>query len=127
MNKKLWVSIIIFFLIPSLFSEVSLTKYYPKILSLNNDGQNDFLFVKYKNDEGKKIKLKIYDINNVVVYEESITGSQQEWSEGDEYIFKFLLEEKNFAKEKLLPGPYIFVLIADEQQVIGKGVFVVVK
>jgi hypothetical protein len=127
MNKKLWVSIIIFFLIPSLFSEVSLTKYYPKILSLNNDGQNDFLFVRYKNDEGKKIKLKIYDINNVVVCEENITGSQQEWSEGDEYIFKCLLEEKNFAKEKLLPGPYIFVLTADEQQVIGKGVFVVVK
>jgi hypothetical protein len=127
MNKKLWVSIIIFFLIPSLFSEVSLTKYYPKILSLNNDGQNDSLFVRYKNDEGKKIKLKIYDINNIVVYEENITGSQQEWSEGDEYIFKCLLVEKNFAKEKLLPGPYIFVLTTDEQQVIGKGVFVVVK
>ena len=126
MKKKFLFILIIFLILPSIFAEVSFIKYYPKILSLNNDGKNDFLFIRYKNDEGKKLKLKIYDINNISVYEEFTTGSQQEWSEGDEYIFKCLLE-KNFSEEKLLPGPYIFVLTVDEQQIVGKGIFIVIK
>jgi len=126
MKKKFLFILIIFLILPSIFAEVSFIKYYPKILSLNNDGKNDFLFIRYKNDEGKKLKLKIYDINNISVYEEFTTGSQQEQSEGEEYIFKCLLE-KNFSKEKLLPGPYIFVLTIDEQQIIGKGIFIVIK
>ena len=126
MRKRFLVVSTIFFVFTTLFLEVSLTKYYPKILSLNNDGQNEILFIRYKNDEGKKIKLKIYDVNNVNLFETITHGSTNEYSEGDEYVYKCYLGEI-FGKEKLLPGLYIFILTADEQQIIGKGVLVVIR
>lgn len=104
---------------PSL--EVKLENYYPKILSLNNDGINEILFLEYSNDEGSPLYLKILDINNIVVYEEKISPSVEEVAIGSLYKYPV----KNIF-DKVSVGVYIFVL-STKDKIVGKGSFVVVK
>jgi hypothetical protein len=44
-------------------------KFYTHIVTANNDGVNDRLFLNYTNDEGKNLVLKIYDVKGILVFE----------------------------------------------------------
>lgn len=125
MKKVLVTNIILLLTLCLLYSEVTFENHYPKILTLNNDSQNEVLYIKYHNDEGQEIYLKVYDINNIEIFNEKITGSTNEFSEGNSYIYKFS-PFRCWYKDKIPCGVYLFVL-SNEQKILGKGVFVVVK
>lgn len=125
--KKILSIILATFAFLSAFCEVKLVEYYPKILTLNNDAINEKLFFKYFNDEAKKIVLKIYDINGVLVWEEKLAGSVKEKPQDDgSYICSWDPLDENFYKTKLPQGCYIFVF-SDEEKILSKGSFVVIR
>lgn len=125
--KRIFLIITTFFVFLSLFCEVKLVEYYPKILTLNNDNINEKVFFKYFNDEAKKIVLKIYDINGILLWEEKIGGSLKEKPQDDgSYIFSWSPLEESFYKTKLPQGCYIFVF-SDEEKILSKGSFIVIK
>ncbi|MCX7716354.1 MAG: hypothetical protein N2Z73_02945 [Endomicrobia bacterium] len=107
-----------------LHTEVKFEIFYPKVVTLNNDGINDRLFFKYRNDEGKELFIRIYDITSLLLSEQKMSGSVKEFSLGEFFIYPFDFEDE--VHSVLLPGVYIFVLTTKER-IIGKGSFIVVK
>lgn len=119
----------IFFLMVLFFggsevSSIEVIKVYPRIISLNNDGVNDKFFVKYFNDEGKELVLKVYDVSGVLVGEKKVSGSVEEDAMADgSFVVELSLED---IEGKIGCGSYVFVLVS-ERKVVSKGSFVVVK
>ncbi|MEN3014409.1 MAG: gliding motility-associated C-terminal domain-containing protein [Endomicrobiia bacterium] len=128
MMKKFWVSVLVICIFQIIFCDVKLIDYYPKILTLNNDGLNENVFFKYLNDEDRKLTIKIYDIKGALVWEEKITGSLKEQPTQESiYIWSWHpLSGENLYSAKLPSGVYIFVL-SDEEKIISQGSFVVAK
>ncbi|MCS7150816.1 MAG: gliding motility-associated C-terminal domain-containing protein [Endomicrobia bacterium] len=125
MKKILIICISIIILKTVIFEQVKLESYMPKILTLNSDGHNDVLHIKYENLEGENITLRVYDIQGVLVDERKLTGSQDERSEGSIYIYRYN-PRLSHLNDKLQPGIYIFTLTT-ENKIIGKGTFIIAK
>lgn len=100
-------------------------KYYPKILSLDNNGFNEKLFINYNNYEGKNLTMKIYDTNGILVLEKKVSNTTDEKPEPDG-SWTSKIEMNNFDRNVLLQGLYIFTL-SDEIKVLNKGSFLVVR
>ncbi len=113
----------------SLFSDVKLIDYYPKILTFNYDNINERIFFKYFNDKGCSLVLRVYDINGILVSEQKITGSIKEKpNEDGSYFYSFDPQNDSFHVQHSKQGVYIFTISnEDERKILSKGSFVVVK
>jgi hypothetical protein len=107
------------------FSQTNFIKSYPKIISINKDGQNDILLLKYNNDEGKNLVLKIYDIKGLIILEKKISNTVEENYEPDG-SYSIAIDITNSYNDLFNTGTYIF-LITSEEKVLVKGSFAVVK
>jgi hypothetical protein len=113
-----------FLFLSPVLAETNFVKFFPRVVSANNDGVNDRLFLNYTNDEGKNLVLKIYDIKGILVFEKKIANSEEEKSNADG-SYSFSVDITNF-KDLFSSGVYICV-VGDGEKVLSKGSFVVAR
>lgn len=86
----------------------------PKVITPDSSfGENDIVFFIFNNPKGSQVKISIYDIDSILVWEaktnldSSVPGSYVSW------------DGKNFSGKYVLPGVYIYQVEAEGKKYKG--------